>query len=235
MTYEAIDDDATPQSPGRVAARAIVMTTVTCRSFLEDESDDVSDFWAQVRRWFDRFDLAKELEGWEQRTLDAPLGHLERQDYVNAQWAVEGLAVLAWALGKIEPLRFDEAVVPGEIVYSLGLLEEEDFLAKPMLRPVDEIQELQARYFSAHWRLREFSLRSRGIDFVNVAATTWFGPLLIEGLPIRDNDLEIGGLSISESSDRDRQLAMSIVMERHRAANWLLGDSTVYSETETNT
>jgi hypothetical protein len=58
---------------------------------------------------------------------------------------------------------------------------------------------------------------------------------LIEGLPIRDNDLEIGGLSISESSDRDRQLAMSIVMERHRAANWLLGDSTVYSETETNT
>ncbi len=44
-----------------------------------------------------------------------------------------------------------------------------------------------------------------------------------------DGDLAIGAFAFCDSPEDQRRRVYSIVLERHRAANWLIGDDPVYS------
>ena len=235
MINEILDQESVPQSAPRVAARALVMNLVTFRGFIETDAHEFDSFWTEALGWFEGLDLTPEVEPWEARVLRTPLGQLESRDHANAQWLCEGLSILAWALGKIDLPAFDTQVVAGDVGNALGFRRQQTVMDTPTIRSTEEIRAVRESYFAAHWRLREYSLQERPIDFVAFARTAWFGPLSLQGLPLLDSDLAIGGASISKSGESERHIAMSTVRERHRAANWLLGESDVYSETDTST
>jgi hypothetical protein len=48
-------------------------------------------------------------------------------------------------------------------------------------------------------------------------------------------DLAIGDRPITEADPAEVRRCQSIAMERHQAANWLLGDAEIYSEADTST
>jgi len=52
----------------------------------------------------------------------------------------------------------------------------------------------------------------------------------IEGIRFLNKDLAIGDVTLSEAREQEWSEVMSIVVERHRAVNWLLGDVPIYSE-----
>ena len=52
------------------------------------------------------------------------------------------------------------------------------------LRPPDELQKLRERLFAIHWRLTDWRLRPRSLDFAEFARTAWFGPLDLDDVAL---------------------------------------------------
>jgi hypothetical protein len=231
------DEELPPPSPERVAARALVMSTVTCRGFIEAEGRQAREFWARVSSWFGSLGLDSEIEPWERAVLETPLGRLKEKQLLDAQWQCEGLAVIAWALGCYDLPPYDQEAEASEAGNGLGFLEPRDktVLAQPSLRPRSEIVQLKESLFSIHWRIREYLLRPASLDFAEFADTAWFGPLSLERVRLIDGDLALGEAPIFNYTPEEIQIYHSIVQERHRAANWLSGESLIYSETDMST
>jgi len=238
--YENVPDEEPPLTPPsalRVAKRALVMTAVTCRAFIEQDGAAAYEFWNGVRGWFDDLNIAEEIEPWEQEVLDCPLGSLDGQVMANAQWLCEGLVVLAWALKRYQLPPHDQGIVAAEVSEALGFRSPkiDTVLEDPSLRSLDEFNALSDRMFAIHWRLREFSLSRSKMNFKEFSQTAWFGPLNIAGVSLEDDDLAINGAAIVEAEGSAVRICQSIAVERHRAANWLIGYESVYSETDTST
>jgi hypothetical protein len=234
------DDQAIlPPNPKRVAQRALVLSAVACRVGIERDADspDAEIFREEILDWLAGLSLTEEIESNEQALLTSPLGSLSRQSAVDASWRSEGLAILAWALKKIDLPLQDEMVDSPAIAYSLGFLndEAETVLNNPELRSGEELSRLAELMFAFHWRMRQFSLDQAAMNFVEFARECWFGPLEIEGLRCIDNDLAIGDKPISQASEEAWRTCFSIAQERHLAANWLTGGEEIYSEVATDT
>jgi len=234
---DSAEDELIPPAPSRVAARALALSAVTCRGFVEQEAEQARSFWLRAREWFLSLGIDDEFEARERRTIDTPLGGLERQAQIDATWLSEGMAVLAWALGRSELPPYDSPVVAGDVANSLGFLcsLEETVLARPSLRPLSELEACREEIFAIHWRLRDFSIRPTPIDFAEFARNAWFGPLRLGQARLVDGDLAVGGVTIALAPQMARAHCMSIAQERHRAANWLCGYGEVYSEVDTST
>ena len=96
------------------------------------------------------------------------LGGLKESDQINATWRLEGLVVLAWALGRFEMPPHDALVSLNSLWKSLGLLDADEartLLESPVLRTRAEIATLRNQLFALHWRLRNFSIKPAVIDF----------------------------------------------------------------------
>lgn len=234
------DDDALPPpSAARVLARASCLSAVVCRSFIDPSAgeEQFEALNARITPWLAQSGAASELEPWEARALALPLGSLDTRTRIDGTWASEGLAVLAWALTRHDLPPHDVSVDPQSLTDALGFLQTPDpaTATPPMLRPAADIEAAGERAFILHWRLRDFSLAPRHMDFADFAATAWFGPFDIAGIPLADGDLAIGGTPIAHADpDRLRQ-AFSIAQERHKAFNWLRGYHDLYSEVDTST
>jgi len=239
MTLEddPADEELMPPPPKRVAARALVMSAVTCRAFIESDAGKADQFWAGALRWLDDLGLSDEVEPWERQILDTPLGQLDRERQIDAQWLCEGLAVIAWALDRHVLPPYDVQITAAKLANSLGFLAsiDETVLHEPDLRPHAAVLAVRESLFSLHWRLREFKHNPGKMDFADFSKTAWFGPLSLDGLRLAENDLAIGDRPISQARLEDVRLVLSSAQERHRAINWLAGESAIYSETETNT
>jgi Domain of unknown function (DUF4272) len=227
-----------PPTAFRVAARALVLAVTSCRGFVErDDAAADGNFWRRVRNWFSSLDIDAELEPAERALIEKPLGSLNKEDCVNATWSCEGMAVLAWALGCFAMPPYDEMVMPSDVADTLGFLKPrpKTVLANATLQSASEIEAFYEEIFGIHWRLREFHLRARPIDFASVAERPWFGPKALNACRLVDGDLAIGAVRIDKADPVRVQKCLSIAGERHRAANWLHGDSELFSEVETNT
>ena len=178
-----------------------------------------------------------ELELWEAAALAEPLGHLPIQTRVNSSWASEGLAVLGWAIERFDLPAHDCCVDPKAVTNAVEFLQSAaaTLAHRVTLRSCNEIQTGADRAFAVHWRLRQLSLTRAHMDFAEFARNAWFGPLNIEGVTLADSDLSIGGVPIARAGPAAVQTAASIAVERHRAFNWLLGNSETYSEVDTST
>jgi hypothetical protein len=232
--------DPVPPTPLRVARRALAMCAVTCRASLERGAGNptAEGIYAQLGPWLRGLDLESELEPHEAQLIAAPLGTLSPQQAINGTWLAEGLAVLAWALGRHELSAYDEGEDPPPLTDSLGFLNEDDapaLLASPRLRPAAEIEAYAASVLTLHWRLRDFGLRPQPMDFAKFVREAKWGPLTLEGLRLADGDLAIGANPIAKAPADHVRYCQSIAQERHRAANWLLGYESVYSEVDTST
>ncbi|MFC4158344.1 DUF4272 domain-containing protein [Chitinimonas lacunae] len=240
LCVDDLDEDFQlhPPTAGRVAQRALVMSALVCRAFLEREADEPGSAAtvAQLLPWLERLGIADELEPQERALLETPLGELSQEDQVNGTWQVEGLAVLAWALGRHPLPDYQSIVQPNAVVESLDFLAPAPMLlSAPTLRPAEALLELGETLFALHWRLQQYRLEPEAMNWREFADTAWFGPLKIDSLRLVDNDLSIDGRAIDQADDAARQACHSITLERHRAINWLLGHGAVYSEVETNT
>jgi hypothetical protein len=239
MEKDENDFNLTPPNPLRVAGRALVLSAVTCRGFIEQEAGDknAEAFREDVLNWLCDLVLKEEIEREEFSLLNSPLGTLTPKQTIDATWRSEGMAVLAWALGKIEMPLYDQMVDPQTVAESLGFMKDQasTSLYSPRLQSSADLRKFDGLMFSLHWRLRQFSLDHAPMNFIEVARTCWFGPLETAGLRFIENDLAIGEKAIGEASEGAFRECLSVAQERHLAANWLLGYGEVYSEVSTDT
>jgi hypothetical protein len=145
--------------------------------------------------------------------------------------------VLAWALGRYELPAYDVPAAPYEAAETIGFRKPaiDTVLAAARLRAAAELSSLADDLFALHWRLREYSLVGKAIDFASFAKTAWFGPLPVSHLRLAASDLEIRGAPISRAPESAWREAMSIARERQQAANWLTGQEEIYSEVTCDT
>ncbi|PZR04362.1 MAG: hypothetical protein DI536_34435 [Archangium gephyra] len=218
----------------RVLARARVLLALAVRGLLEDDTGTPQQADAEALRqklaaWANA-EVADELEPDERDFLHAPLGKVDRQDVVNAVWQAEGAQVLLWAL-KLQPLPpHDGQVHPYEVAKTTGVLSPPPpALHAATLRPAGEIEALRRALLGIHWRLVEFRVKPGPVDFVAFAQKNWFGGFSLSGVALADKDLAVGGVPLSQAEPQQVGLTSSIALERHRAANWLIGAEPVYS------
>lgn len=86
-----------------------------------------------------------------------------------------------------------------------------------------------------HWRVREYTVRPRKMDFRAFAANCWFGSFDLTGFELIDDELAIQGQRLDEADEDVFGLCQSIVSERHKAANWLCWGPDVYSDADVST
>jgi hypothetical protein len=231
------EDAPGPEAPTaqRVARRALALTAVTARAILEQDTanPEALKTYQELLTWVGEIGIDEEFEPEEREVLQRPPGELDQGQQIYATWRLEGLTVLAWALGRFDIPPHDQLVSLNPLWRSCGLLDVEAaraLLAKPTLRPVEEITTVRNRLFALHWRLRNFFVKPGAMDFAEFARTCWFGPLDIAGVPLVEGDLALGGERIDRASADAFSSAHSASQERHQAANWLWAGPALYSE-----
>ena len=231
------DPEPTPPSAEEVARRALVLATISCRGVLELDPDreEAARFWSRVSSWWNRLGQDAELEPAEADLMAAAFGTAPHQELVNASWRSEALGVLAWALRRAQLPPHDQQVDAAGVGRTLGFLQDQTVLDSPELGSPAELEHYADVALTVHWRLRDFSLNPRALDFAAFCKTAWFGPLSLDRVRLVDGDLAVGDQPISRASERDVRTIMSIAQERHQAANWLLDASDSLSETDTST
>ena len=229
------DKTANPPTGDRVARRALALKAVTKRAILEQDPASLVSrrTHKDILAWVQDIGIGDELEPQEWEVLQRPLGRLDPRGQTDSTWRLEGLVVLAWALGRFEIPPHDQLVTTGPLWRSLGLLNAagaREVLANPTLRPREEIGTLRNRLFALHWRLRNYNLDGKVLDFAEFARTCWFGPLDLTGVPLVEGDLGLRGERLDRASDDVFSSAHSAARERHQAANWLWEGPERYSE-----
>lgn len=230
----------TAPGAGRVAVRALALAALTLRGMMDGDGSRVATTESHERlvRWAREVGAEAEMEPEEREVLLAPPGRLPRQVQVNAIWRLEGLGVLMWALGRFELPPHDRVVDSQALWQAAGMMDADAaraLLAAPALHPRDEIAALRKRLLALHWRLREYGIRRRVMDFAGWAATAWFGPFDLTGIPLAGGDLAIGGVRIDRAPQDGFNTVQSIARERHLAANWLWEGPELYSMADEST
>jgi hypothetical protein len=239
MTHDFDDIEFSPPTAERVAARALVLAAMVFRSSLEASTDDPEAEAARddLVAWLASAGIGAELEDHERAFIGASLGSLDRQSTINASWRGEAMAVLAWALGRAALPPYDTIVDSPTIADQLGFLGDSanSIMASSALRPADEIDHFREKMFALHWRLREFSLTREPVDFRRIARTASSGPLDISTLHFVGNDLAIDGRPLMDISEQRWRECLGVASESHRAANWLAGYESRYSDVTADT
>lgn len=230
------EDPWTPPTPRRVAARALVMSAVVCRGFIEKEAEEPEAEALRVRvvEWMGRMGVTTEAEPREMALLNAPLGTLLPQQAIDAGWICEGLAVLSWALQRFPLPRHDEQVSPYDVAESLDFLWDEaaDLFHAPTLRSKAELQWLGDQLYDINTRLRQSIRHSSPVDFATFDGSDASTSAYIQ---LAENDLAIGGLPIFKAAKGDFETMVTLSRVRHEAANWLLGQEPLYSQVTADT
>lgn len=237
--------DGLPPSEVRVARRAVALAAVTARAVIERDTlageftpEEAIDRLRKVREWVDAAGVRDEFEPAEAALFTVGPGSLPRQQAVNAMWRIEGLEVLAWALGLQELPRYDEMSTVDDVWRAVGFLDDDAtaaLLAAPKLRPREELDAVRKQFLGYNWRLTEFRVKPGTTNFRAFAAKCWFGSFDVSGFDLIDDDLAIGGDRIDAADPDLRGTCTSIALERHLAANWLCWGPDVYSDTDVST
>lgn len=159
-------------------------------------------------------------------------GKVTGADAMDVSWRAESLAVLLWALGRMDTLpAFDAQVDPEALLALVNRHAGAD--ASPTLRPHAELQRLQSRASLWHWRSRTRSLEEDGTPLPEGLPVNSYEEIVRltteaaqqEGTldAVRDGDFEAIGKSFRRLTGDEWASVQSIVMERHRALNWLCG------------
>lgn len=233
------DDGVHPwPNPDRVLRRALALSAVACRSFMEQESDRnyAADMVIRIRGWIEEVGLVDDLEPAEREMISTPLGELTSKQAVDGSWRSEGLYVLCWALHAQELLPHDQIVAPGDASEAIGFLHPEALAGGgATLRTRIELDGFDRRQLALHWRFRDFSLRSASMDFGAFVRNCAWAELEIDPALLADGDLAIDGKRIDRVDPARVRECLSIAGERHRAINWLRGWDPIYSEVDTST
>lgn len=228
-----------PPTPARVARRALALAMVTFRGVVEVDAVDPGavELWREARAWCGELGLDDELEPDERRIIAAPIGSLPMQRTIEVTWRAEGLVVLAYALGVVELPGLVEKCDPAAVANALGFLAPRDgtALAAPGLRPYEQLEQLTDAYRMLHWRLRHHASGKGPYHFAGLVANSACAEVVAERLELVDGDLALQGVPLTRADPDAVSNARSLVLERHTALEWLLGQHPEYSAIETDT
>ncbi|HVK18696.1 MAG TPA: DUF4272 domain-containing protein [Fimbriiglobus sp.] len=234
-----LDGPARPPGPKRVARRAAVLMAVVGRAVVERElrlkrvsPEHAAEMHDRLLRWLSDLRVEVEFEPTEDALLQATPGRLSERHFTDAMWQVEGLAVLGWALGRLDLPRYDELVSIDAVWEGLGFLEAGEvrqWLARPPLRPRDHLEPVRRQMQAYHRRLDEFGQSRRAADFRDAVAG---GPSDVAPFELIDGDLALVGRRIDEAAPEVLDTCRRIAAERGRAIAWLCGGSDRYSESD---
>lgn len=160
-------------SATRVAKRAMVLAALVCRGFIEVESPaEVDELKASLLPWIDLVGARDEMEQHELVALTAPLGALDAQAQINLAWAVEGLAVLTWAMKRYDLHPDDTLAEPQSVTATLIFLHEsaKSLVDEAQLRELSELKLLQEQCYTKHCHLKEFAANPLNVEKVKEQA-----------------------------------------------------------------
>jgi hypothetical protein len=231
-----------PPAARRVAARALALSAVIGRAYLEMNLKEMPpESWNPQRQhlltWLGDLGIVGELESQEHALLTTPCERLDPQAVTAAAWRGEGLAVLAWALGRFRLPRYDEQSFPPELAQeSVGFGNAEaarNLLATAALRPAEEIERFAVHATIISWRFRTFGIYPGPWDLVDyLRRQASFRETWLEDLPIIQGDLALGDQPLARAPAEQVATSERIALERHIAAYWLEGDDAVYSKVD---
>lgn len=223
-----------PPKVERLVRRLHVIAALVERGFLEEPG--VPNAESTQRSNIESLratEALSEAELEEEALLEAPIGQLKDKEKWALPWLSEGGMVIAWSLGLAELPAYDQQVNVHELYkIAKGLA---DGSLKPERRPTSDIEQLAFQMLGIHWRIREFVLDGKTLDFPAYATKAWCGPMDLGLARIVENDLAIGKLPISQAEEAEWKKAGGIMEERRRAIHWVLGHHPVYSENDTAT
>jgi hypothetical protein len=230
---------ARPPGAKRVARRAAVLMAVVGRAVVERElrlkraspehADEMHD---RLLRWLSALRVEAEFEANEDALLQAAPGRLSEAHFTGALWRVEGLAVLGWAMGRLDLPRYDELVSIDAVWDGLGFLEVDqvkEWLAKPPLRPREQLEPVRRQMQLYQRRLDEFRHALKATDFRAAAAD---GPADVLPFELIDGDLALQGRRIDQAPPALVEVCRGVAAERGRAIAWLCGGADRYSEAD---
>jgi hypothetical protein len=240
MNSDAVPEGVvTPPSAGRIAARALVLAAVCCRALIEKDAGNpgAEQLQKNVIEWLGRVGAAVEAEPSELDLLSTPLGGLDNRRQIDASWCSEGMVVLAWVLGHASLPAFYAECEPGDVANAMGFLGERETtpLQRPQMRDANEITRWEETYLTLHWRLRQYSVEPVPMDFAAYVSSCSWGPLRLDELQLCEGDLAIEEVRLDRIGYLEFRRTLSIVQERHRAFNWLIGWDRLYSQVTTDT
>ncbi|MBB5034161.1 DUF4272 domain-containing protein [Prosthecobacter vanneervenii] len=224
--------DCNPPTESRVISRLTFMGALVNRGFMEDHPEGEA-LRLEMLDGFRDSDAWQEGEEDEIAALETPVGELPENKSWELPWLSEGAAVLAWSLGLMELPAYDEQVETDDLYKVIGDLENQRLT--PKLRSPEELEKLSSQMLCIHWRLRQFSIEPKSMDFAEFAPRAWWGAMDLSLARLSNNDLEIQGAPLIESSEEDWKCTSGIMEERRKAIHWLLGQNPVYSENDTST
>ena len=151
----------TRRRPSEWSVRGLALTAITARAILERDmaNPKAREIHRDLMDWVRDIAIEDEFEPEERGMLQQPLGQIAQQQLLDFTWRLEGLVVLAWALGRFEIPSHDQTVEFNSLWNGLGLFDSPGaraLLANPTLRSREEIGMLRNRLFALHWRLRNF-------------------------------------------------------------------------------
>jgi hypothetical protein len=228
-----------PPAPLAVARRALILSGVVCRAFLEQDKDEDGrrETAARIQEWFDELGLWPHLEPREEKAIRAPFGKRPRRLHVEGTWFVEGLVILAWALRRGDFPPHDRKVDPFAVTDALDFLSPAAtrLLAAPRLRGHAELEAAREWFYDVHCALRGF-LHHGGSGKL----ATWIGQYLallgIEPQTVMgEGHLLLDGEPVGDASPERLEGWECVVSERHRASIWLAGEYPLYTELPVDT
>lgn len=234
------DDDAIEialRPPREVAERALVLSTVCRRAFLE--AGDVA--LAGDDPEGERFDLATWLLGEgldgvatspERRVLHARIGRLAPADAAAASWRSEALVALGWALHLLDELpAYDAVADPTAILTAVPApwAPTADWRRAARLRPEAAIAAERERAELWSWRAQTAEAAAIATAEERAALSAAIRDVATEGYvlgllpePYR-NDFPSGGGAYRSRTAEDVADLGAVAEERLRALNWLCG------------
>jgi hypothetical protein len=242
---EAGPEGPRPPDVERVARRAVALMGVTARAVIEREirsnkvpAKEAAHMHQTLTAWLADLGVEDEFEPAERAVVRSTPGTLTEQQFVDAMWRIEGLAVLAWALKKAALPRYDALADIDSVWGCLGFLKPEEskqLLASAELRPAGELDAYRKQALGFHWRLRDYIVNPKVMDFRAFVADCWFGSFDVSIFELVDGDLAFRGARIDRLKAAVRSTALSIARERHHAINWLCSGPETYSQTHVGT
>lgn len=237
-------EDGIPQAnpPGveQVLRRAFAMSALVCRGSIENGAGhpDAEALHKRILGWVAGQGLTDQLSPNELGLLKTPLGRLTETQIIEATWAVEGLAMLAWGTTLYEFPMPDEKVDPYAVTDIVGFLSDDPkaIIDSGKLRTPTELTACRELLYAVHSRLRDFLRNQQPQTFTGWVERWWLDAL---GVPfdylIVDNDLAIDRKPVTQVGLERVRTCEWIIRERHRAIRWLTGECPVYSETTADT
>lgn len=162
MLEEDDDDDYdlgeagdTPRTAQEIARRVCVLTAVIACAAGDDAQKNI--------QWLKDEGLWDDVSPEERELLETGA---DEQDRINFSWRIEALAVLLWAINKLDDLppmteQCDTTPIKLALVWPPDPAAE--YIAEATLRGEDEISREYEKVYEAHWAVRDAELNDKEI------------------------------------------------------------------------